>query len=69
LSVKKRLYGMGIPKNIKTTIIQELKFDIGFDAFIFERNIKQNFKELCYLGDSIMDNGNTELFTKNILNL
>jgi len=68
-SAKERLSGMGIPEGIKTTIIQELKYDKGIDARNLEREILQKFKEFKYEGIPIMNNGNSELFMMNVLNL
>lgn len=68
-SVKKRLVGMKLYEGIKATIIQELRFEDGKDALIMETKILKEFEEFKYQGMPIMDNGNSELFTKDILNL
>jgi len=67
LSAKKRLIGMGVPNNIKVTILQELKFENGKDALDLESKIMKKFKAFKYFGKAIMVNGNSELFTKDVL--
>jgi hypothetical protein len=69
LSVKKRLVGMGVPSNINITILQELCFENGKNALKLESKILKEFKTFKYLGEAIMDNGNSELFTKDVLGL
>ena len=69
ISVKNRLRGMRINEGVKTTILQELRFEYGKDALDMERGILKEFEEFKYQGMPIMDNGNSELFTKDILNL
>jgi hypothetical protein len=64
---KKRLMGMQVSSDWTPTILQELYFENGQDALDLERYNKQTFKEFQYTGESIMQNGNTELFIKDIL--
>jgi hypothetical protein len=65
----KRLMEMHIPKTWKTTILQELHFDIGADALLLETTQKQQFKEHQYKGKYLLLNGNTELFIIDVLGL
>lgn len=53
----------------KIEIVKQEEFAIGQDALDKETEIKQKYKEFRYTGHSILQNGNTELFTENILNL
>jgi len=69
LTVIKRLGSMRIYKDIHATIIQELYFENGFEALEMETKILKEFKGFLYQGDPIMKNGNSELFTIDILNL
>ena len=66
-TVKRRLCGMGINKGTKITIIQELYFNSGLDALNLETKILQEFKSFQYKNDPIMNNGNSELFIKDVL--
>lgn len=77
----KVLYKIGITNNSikqrfklkdlqKIEILKQEEFQNGQDALNKETKIKQKFKEYRYIGpDILISNGNTELFTKNILNL
>ncbi|MDD4242683.1 MAG: hypothetical protein PHG08_00080 [Bacilli bacterium] len=69
LTVKQRITSMGVPKLYQPIILQEIYFENGADAFALESKYKQQFKEFHYKGDPIMKNGNSELFTKNILEI
>ena len=54
----------------KIEIIKQEEFELGADALNKETEIKRKFKEFQYKGpDILVSNGNTELFTKDILNL
>lgn len=67
--VKSRISGMQIDKDIIVTILQDTIFDKGIDARNSENNIKTMFSEFLYQGHPVMKNGNTELFTKDVLGL
>jgi hypothetical protein len=69
LSVNKRLKTIKPYKEYIPTILQELYFENGSDSLNMETKILRDFKEFKYIGEPIMQNGNTELFTKDILNL
>jgi hypothetical protein len=69
LTINKRLMRMLVYKDYTPTILQELYFENGSDALNMETKILRDYKEFRYKGDKIMQNGNTELFTKDILNL
>lgn len=76
----KILYKIGVTNNsvaarfnlkdlAKIKIVKQEKFEFGKSALDKETQIKQNYKEFRYTGPNILQNGNTELFTENILNL
>lgn len=73
-------YKIGITNNTVTIRFsaEELKlikviatwdYDIGNDAYIKEQQILSKYKKYQYKGDSMLVNGNTELFTKDVLKL
>jgi hypothetical protein len=67
--IEKRIQTMKACNSWKHTILQELYFENGSEALNMETKILSDFKEFKYKGEKIMKNGNTELFTKDILNL
>lgn len=48
------------------TILAEYKYIIGADAYDKEQEILKEFSEFKYLGPKLLNNGNTELFIKDI---
>lgn len=44
-----------------------IPFELGKDAHKFEQHILKEFSEYKYTGENILKSGNTEIFTKNIL--
>lgn len=68
-TAKRRLVTMAVYSGWKSTIIREFHFKNGRQAFEYEQMCHTKFKEFQYLGENIMDNGNTELFTKDVLEL
>jgi len=69
LSLKERIRGMQIKKGITATVLKELWLECGIEAKTLEKELHNEFKEYKYYGDSILDNGNTELFVNDILKL
>ncbi|MHB8098013.1 MAG: DUF723 domain-containing protein [Sulfuricurvum sp.] len=53
----------------KIEVIHTEEFEDGIEAFDKEYLVLKEFKEFKYKGPKILLNGNTEIFTKNILNL
>ena len=53
----------------KIEIIKQEKFENGEDAWNKEKNILEEFKEFKYKGADVLDSGNTELFTVDVLAL
>lgn len=52
----------------KITVLSELSFQQGADAYKEEQAILKEYSEYRYVGDPLLENGNSELFTKDILN-
>jgi hypothetical protein len=53
----------------KITLLKLFKFETGFKAFDFEQGIIEKHKKHRYTGSDVLQRGNSELFTKDILNL
>lgn len=53
----------------KIYIIKIWEFPLGADALAKEQEILETYQEFKYLGESVLSSGNTELFTKDILQL
>ena len=66
-TISARIRTMRIQKYWIPVILQQIYFKNGADALALETSHKQIFKEFKYNGEPIMVNGNSELFTKNIL--
>ena len=58
-----------VNKSWTPTILQDIYFENGQDALDLENYNKKKYKEFQYIGEHIMGNGNSELFTENILEL
>lgn len=65
-TVQKRF---SIKELARIEILQITAFDSGQDAYDAEQTILKKFKEFQYKGHDVLDTGNTELFTKDILGL
>jgi hypothetical protein len=68
INADKRLKGISPFPGWKATILQQLTFINGTDCYEMERSLHTEFKQYKYNGPAILKNGNTELFTCNILN-
>jgi hypothetical protein len=53
----------------KFEILLEAKFALGINALKLEQALLKGFASYVYSGPPMLDSGNTELFTKDILNL
>ena len=51
------------------TVLHQIHYKSGQDAYNEEQRILKQFKEFKYIGPDILKSGNTELFTVNVLNL
>lgn len=67
LSATERLQSLYAKEGITATIIKELWFENGKEAYNLEKLLHQEFKEHRYLGDDILGNGNTELYITDVL--
>jgi len=72
------LYKIGITNNSvnerfslkelsKIEIIKQKLYEVGQDAYDFEQKLLKMYKQYQYAGPKILECGNTELFTKDIL--
>lgn len=68
-SVSERILTMGINKIYTPVIIEEFYFEKGKEAYDMEKLYNKEFMEYRYFGDAILNNGNTELFTTDVLQL
>lgn len=66
-SAKLRIRGLGLHSGVKASILREIKFKIGADARAKEKAIHKDMAEYQYLGDPIMENGNTEVFCRDAI--
>ena len=51
------------------TVIKTWDFLVGKDARCKEREVLNNFKEYQWKGENLLESGNTELFTVDVLEL
>ncbi|MDD4242778.1 MAG: hypothetical protein PHG08_00565 [Bacilli bacterium] len=66
-STPERLWGLILNNGVNFEILSEQYFQNGQDALDLERKIKQENKKFRYNGEPVLQNGNTELFIKDIL--
>ena len=66
-TAKIRLRTLGLLHGVKASILREIKFKIGADARAKEKAIHNSMAEYQYLGDPIMENGNTEVFCRDAI--
>lgn len=66
LSVAKRF---SAKERLLITVLEEFNFPTGLEAKIEEQRILEEHKVHKYHGEPILDSGNTELFTKDVLGL
>lgn len=64
---KQRMFTMGIARGYKADLISCISFSEGRDARIAEKRLHRRFSAHRYVGPPVMRNGNTELFTVNVL--
>lgn len=62
-----RVAGMGANPGVIIEVIETISFDRGRDARIAEKRLHRKFSKHRYAGAPVMKNGNTELFTVNVL--
>ena len=68
-TVSERIITMCINKEYTPVIIKEFYFETGEEAYAMEKAYHKEFMEYRYFGDAILNNGNTELFTTDVLQL
>lgn len=61
---KVRMSTFGLRRGIKSAILHEIKFQNGADARAKEKAIHKAMAEFRYRGTPIMENGNTEVFSR-----
>lgn len=64
---EKRIQGMGLSSGFSVDVLHTIKFESGREARMHEKRLHRQFAEHRYLGPAVMENGNTELFTVNVL--
>ncbi len=69
LTTRNLKYRYSRDKNIDITILREQVFQDGRKAYLIEQTILKMYKEYQYCGENILTGGNSELFTKDVLNL
>lgn len=62
-----RLSGMRLNEKFSAEVIEVIRFESGREARIAEKRLHRQFARKRYVGEPIMHNGNTELFTVNLL--
>lgn len=62
-----RMFTMGINRGYKAELINAIPFALGRDARLAEKRLHRRFSIHKYVGPRVMKNGNTELFTVNVL--
>lgn len=65
---KIRLRGIGLHPGIKATVLHEIKYPCGADARAKEKAVHASMAGFRYQGNPIMDNGNTEVFSRDATN-
>lgn len=65
--VKDRIRSMQVCNGFKATILDKIHFKTGLEARSIEQLLHKEYSEYKYMGDPIMKNGNTELFTKDVM--
>lgn len=68
-STASRLAGMGLFPGVCAEILAEIRFASGLKARQIEKALQSKLASFRYSGPGIMKNGNTELFTENVLGL
>jgi len=64
---RQRMITMGIQRGVKVELTHGVRFLAGRDARIAERFLHQFHADKRYVGEPIMVNGNTEVFTASLL--
>lgn len=62
-----RVTGMGLPDGGAAEVLQVIAFDSGAEARRVEKILHRRHRQYRYNGAPVMKNGNTELFTKDVM--
>jgi hypothetical protein len=65
-SVQQRFYS---EDRDKITVLNEWEYDVGLDAFNAEQEILEAHAEHTWMGEPLLRNGNTEMFSSDVLGL
>ena len=68
-SPKSRITGMGLQNVVAVDVIKTFPFASGREARLVEKAYHREFACHAYTGDPVLGNGNTELFTADVLGL
>lgn len=68
-SPKSRITGMGLQNVVAIDVIKTFPFASGREARLVEKAYHREFACHAYTGDPVLGNGNTELFTADVLGL
>ena len=66
MDIKHRYYS---DKEVDIKVIKEWNYDDGLSAWTREQSILEKYKEYKYVGEKVINVGNSELFTKDVLSL
>lgn len=66
---KSRVAGMGLQNVTAVDVIRTFPFASGREARMVEKAYHREFRHHAYGGDPVLGNGNTELFTADVLGL
>lgn len=64
-----RLGGMGVPSGTLVTIVSILYKGLPKTAYTLEQNLHRRYQSYRYTGPAVLANGNTELYSSDILKL
>ena len=53
----------------KIEIVKQKLYENGADAYNWEQRLLKKYKQYQYKGPKVLENGNTELFTEDIISL
>lgn len=69
LATNDRIKSMVVNEGYTATILKEFYFEDGKECYELEKLYHTEFKEHLYYGEPILNNGNTELYNIDVLNL
>lgn len=66
---RRRISGMGVGLVNAINVVKEIRYSAGRDARMAERSMHRRFSAFRYTGPPVLMNGNTELFTHDVLTM